>query len=627
MLQLRSVPRSHSALLCGLLCALLSAAQGANAFGAVPQRTVAQAPSPKQAATPAPLERNLALIASASASTTGPAGPPSFAVDGNPSTRWESQFGIDPTTLTLDLGRPFELSRTVIQWEAANAGTYTVDGSADGAAWTTLATFSGGLFGDRTDALALSGAYRYVRMNGLTRSPGNVYGYSIWEFEVYGFPARDADGDGVADVFDACPGTPPGTPVDGTGCEVIVPGPEVGFAGGVLVGGSASDLPGFTLYVTDDDLAAPVTSTCDGACAQQWPPLLVEDGDPNGVSSLSSIGRADGTEQVTYLGRPLYFFSGDAQPGDTLGDGALGVWEPVPFAPTFTPLFDASTLLEPALQETTPTALITRLSDRARDRHAREDQFQSYDHYLSHYWEHRTATIEIVDTVPMGGNTITFNVATQWRLNQIQAELRFFYRGINTVAEYFNNGVMAPVPALDQPGSDVRHYTRSVSFNVKEGRALQVGDRLEFELSQFLDGVPRGRNNYYGTAILYVVGEGIVPWEARGVFGNPATEREDSYPLPAQALGGGGTTLSYPYSNEPDKRFMQLATNLAPHNGQPFVEGRRVHHTDFGDGTHDETVLNPTFGALAGMLGPGYTARSCVACHEKNGRALPASTG
>ncbi|MGY3210992.1 OmpA family protein [Mucilaginibacter sp. HD30] len=38
---------------------------------------------------------------------------------------------------------------------------------------------------------------------------------------------KDSDGDGVADQFDKCPGTPAGTsPVDGSGCPIVFPKPE-----------------------------------------------------------------------------------------------------------------------------------------------------------------------------------------------------------------------------------------------------------------------------------------------------------------------------------------------------------------------------------------------------------------
>jgi len=37
--------------------------------------------------------------------------------------------------------------------------------------------------------------------------------------------SADADGDGVSDKFDKCPGTPAGTPVDGSGCPIKFPEP------------------------------------------------------------------------------------------------------------------------------------------------------------------------------------------------------------------------------------------------------------------------------------------------------------------------------------------------------------------------------------------------------------------
>jgi Secreted repeat of unknown function len=42
--------------------------------------------------------------------------------------------------------------------------------------------------------------------------------------------------------------------------------------------------------------------------------------------SLGTVARADGQQQVTYDGKPLYFFSGDKAPGDTNGHGVGSVW-------------------------------------------------------------------------------------------------------------------------------------------------------------------------------------------------------------------------------------------------------------------------------------------------------------
>ena len=610
------------------------------------------------------------LSSTATASTYNPApefsgtGGPNLAIDNNMNTRWESNHNTDPSWLTLDFGATYDLTELVIHWEAANALTYEVQGSRDNQNWTKISEQTGGLFGDRTDVVPLSGVYRYLRIYGKQRSVGNLWGYSIWETSAKGsrYHIADFDDDGVFDDIDQCLETPAGASVDSNGCEIIssdsdndgviddldnCPGTLInsivdangcaiinvnevsssivqndldndGEDDRLLVGGAASSQPGFTLYVFDPDLNQS-GSICNGGCATNWPPLLTSDGIPSGVNNLGTITRDDGETQVTYNGRPLYFFINDTNPGDTNGHGAGGVWWAVPYSVTYVPLYDASTILEPPTQVDTPTALITRVADRARDRHAREvwDNGAGYDHYLSHYWEHRTAEIEIVDKVAKGGNEIVFNVTSEWQLRPLEAELRFFHL---SMAKYADNGVMTALPELDVPGEDRRHYTRSVSLNRLYNRPLQVGDLLEFELSHFLKDVPRGRNAYYGTAILYVVGEGIVPFEGVGGALNPS-------PMPLAGRLGGDTTLNYQYSNEPEDHLLQLSTNLSNINGQNFVLGRRVHHTDMGNGSHDETPINPHFYELSNTLGPRYTNRSCVGCHRKNGRALAGPAG
>jgi hypothetical protein len=85
--------------------------------------------------------------------------------------------------------------------------------------------------------------------------------------------------------------------------------------------------------------------------------------------------------------------------------------------PAIVPLFNSNTTLEPATTIDTPDALITRIGDRVRDRHAREGQFRAYDHFLSFYWEERTFGIEIIDRVAKGGKDITLNISSRTRLN------------------------------------------------------------------------------------------------------------------------------------------------------------------------------------------------------------------
>jgi CxxC motif-containing protein (DUF1111 family) len=296
------------------------------------------------------------------------------------------------------------------------------------------------------------------------------------------------------------------------------------------------------------------------------------------------------------------------------------------------PLFNVSTELEPATTVDTTNALITYFADRARDRHAREDMFNAYDHYLTWYWEQRVANVEIIDYVAKGGTTITFNYVTQDKLNP--AEFRTFFRGINTVAEYHNNQIATLVSTnvSATPGETDYHYTATITANNQFNRPLQLGDRVEIEISQFLNGPRNGRLNYYGTTVLYIVGQGIVPWAAGkdvgfngGIVGN-INQSLDSYPLATNAWLGGLTTLPYQYSNEPEHRFKQTAGNISPTNGQLFMLGRRLHHTDFGDGSHTEPG-NPIYTQQVGKLGPKFIARNCVECHVNNGRALPAAVG
>jgi hypothetical protein len=278
-------------------------------------------------------------------------------------------------------------------------------------------------------------------------------------------------------------------------------------------------------------------------------------------------------------------------------------------SPDIVPLFDASTVLEPATTIDTPTALITHVADRARDRHAREENFHAYDHYLSWYWEERTIAIEIVDRVAKGGTDITFNYTTLTPLSA--PEFRAFFRGINTVAEYHFN-YLAPLVGPNR-------YSATLTSKLPENRPLQVGDRMEIEISQFIQAPVHGRNNYYGTAILYIVGQGIVPWEGAGSL-------LDSFPLPETAWLGGQTTLPYQYSNEPQHRFKQTAGNIAPISAQSFhARAAAASHglwrwRAFGDG-------KSRFTEQAGKLGPKFIARSCVQCHVNNGRALPPAIG
>lgn len=116
-----------------------------------------------------------------------------------------------------------------------------------------------------------------------------------------------------------------GVPVTG---EATVNVSETADFGPILVGDD-----GFSLYMFMADIQGSDASTCYDACAEAWPPLIV-DGDPTAGEGadealLGTITRDDGSTQVTYNGWPLYFYAGDTTPGDTAGqgvDGFGGLW-------------------------------------------------------------------------------------------------------------------------------------------------------------------------------------------------------------------------------------------------------------------------------------------------------------
>ncbi|OIJ62687.1 discoidin domain-containing protein [Streptomyces mangrovisoli] len=118
----------------------------------------------------------------ATASSTENGGTPAAdAVDGNTATRWSSAAS-DDQWLQVDLGSSATVTQVVLNWETAYGKDYKLQISADGSTWTDLKSVTGGDGG--IDTVDVSGTGRYVRMQGVHRA--TQYGYSLWEFQVYG---------------------------------------------------------------------------------------------------------------------------------------------------------------------------------------------------------------------------------------------------------------------------------------------------------------------------------------------------------------------------------------------------------------------------------------------------------
>jgi beta-glucanase (GH16 family) len=126
---------------------------------------------------------NLALNKPVTVSSTENASlPGSAAVDGNTSTRWSSAFS-DPQWIYVDLQGTYSINRVKLNWEAAYGRSYQIQVSPNASTWTTIYSTTTG-DGGIDDLTGLAGVGRYVRMNGTQR--GTVYGYSLWEMDVYG---------------------------------------------------------------------------------------------------------------------------------------------------------------------------------------------------------------------------------------------------------------------------------------------------------------------------------------------------------------------------------------------------------------------------------------------------------
>jgi predicted lipoprotein with Yx(FWY)xxD motif len=91
---------------------------------------------------------------------------------------------------------------------------------------------------------------------------------------------------------------------------------------------------GRTVYVFANDKGS--TSTCNGACAADWPPVLAPSTLPGSLpgvtGALGTTKRSDGRQQLTVAGHPVYTFSGDSSAGETNGQGITlngGLWTAV----------------------------------------------------------------------------------------------------------------------------------------------------------------------------------------------------------------------------------------------------------------------------------------------------------
>ena len=87
-----------------------------------------------------------------------------------------------------------------------------------------------------------------------------------------------------------------------------------------------TDANGMTLYTYDKDTVDGGSSACTWQCIRIWPPVQA---DQTHGPGFGAITREGGARQLTYEGKPLYYFVGDRRAGDANGDRMDRVWHVV----------------------------------------------------------------------------------------------------------------------------------------------------------------------------------------------------------------------------------------------------------------------------------------------------------
>ncbi|WP_229259599.1 di-heme oxidoredictase family protein [Duganella aceris] len=276
----------------------------------------------------------------------------------------------------------------------------------------------------------------------------------------------------------------------------------------------------------------------------------------------------------------------------------------------------------------------------------------NYFSFVPQYFKNRTWGIEIIDNSRVAGVTkpklIVNEYFGQANLAGGIAFFRAFDRPGATGYGWMNNGELAsgnntqtckatPIPTVaklntadginssctilikDYPNHGELDADGNPTGKGIAARALLVGDAIEVSPSMFApDGVmaakgDNGGNRYYSTEYMYVVGGGIRPW-----YG--IQPRLNSIPLPDSTLSGGLGSVSYNYADDSLFIFQQPFTNIGMQNMQRFVEGRRLVHTNFTTGDHNEPG-NDRYQAAVGLQGQRFNQSACIGCHVNNGRS------
>lgn len=245
---------------------------------------------------------------------------PSYAFDGNLSTRWESEW-FDPQWLAVDYTTLRTMNRVRLRWETAHGKRYQVESSNDGDIWTAASDV---ILSDGGEDLVSfpSRTARFFRIKGLERGgvDGNVWGYSLWEcsFENEALPALSTflGGAGTSVVTGVATDTSGNTYVTGTTSEGF---PTTVGAYDTTYNGGPTD--GFVVKFSSTGQL--LYGTYFGGSGEDNPAALVVDGSGNvyvtGVTYSTNFPTTTGVVDRTLGGERDAFVLKLNASGKTLG--------------------------------------------------------------------------------------------------------------------------------------------------------------------------------------------------------------------------------------------------------------------------------------------------------------------
>jgi CxxC motif-containing protein (DUF1111 family) len=415
---------------------------------------------------------------------------------------------------------------------------------------------------------------------------------------------------------------------------------------------------------------------------QTWQQVRYVSGGTGGTEEFYNLGvnaryiRLQGVARATQYGYSLFEVEFKTPGSDnTLGGATTSAlkfpasgagWAPLPAA-------EALESLQFTLADGT---LVTRFGARGLARHGRERGEEwneigygpnetvdpvtglavdkgpgNYLTFVPQYFKNRTWGVEVIDNSRVAGVTKPTLIVNQYTTVDFLKGGVAFFRAIDRpgVTGY---GWMAPGQLVDDniaickpiayPANNrltnanginggctiqVKDYPGMTALDANgfpngkniPARPLVLGDIIEVSPSMFSTPESmqsKGDNGgvrYYSQEWIYVVGAGLKPW-----YG--VQPRLNSVPLPAETLSGGIGSVSYNYSDNALFMFQQPQNNIGMQNMQRFVEGRRLVHTNFTTGNHNEQG-NDRYDAAVGLQGPRFNQSACIACHVNNGRS------